>query len=325
MSDKISCQIARDLMPLVIDEVCSEESRRAVEEHMAGCEDCAKMFVEMKAEVPAPARDEEADAHFRDSMKKTRRRTRWPKIIAAVLALVLVWGVLYAVQNMESFYTNDRFVPASWIGNPRLERTENGELLFRFTPDSRYKAYMGDSLQYQIPFHVDMEEGACYNLRYIGFRYSSLAAVLNTTPPVHLRRDREIFVLPDGDWVYPMRQQCTCRWEEGTVRYQTVRSLTEDEMAEYTQQGIGNITDMTVVDYCRNEDGSFVEGMKLAIVPDNLLVDEQGYALIPQTYDEQYVIVDSADGVPLCGRETAEAYERWKKETGSGEVRWIAD
>ena len=325
MSDKISCQIARDLMPLVIDDVCSEESRRAVEEHMAGCENCAKLFGDMKAEIPAPAKDEEADAHFRDSMKKTRRRTRWPKIIAAALALVLAWGVLYVSQHMESFYANDRFVPASWIGNPRLERTQNGELLFRFTPDSRYKAYMGDSMQYEVPVYLNAEEGAFYNLRYIGFRYSSLAATLNTVPPMPLRRDSEIIVLPGGDWVYPMRQQCICHWEDGTVRYQMPRSLTEEEKAEYIQQGNSNISELTVIDYIRNEDGSPVEGMKLAMLPDNTPTDQMGNRVIPETYDEQYVIVDSGNGVPLCDRETEEAYEQWRKETGNGEMRWLND
>ena len=37
MSEKISCGIARDLMPLVIDDACGEESRLAVEGHVAGC------------------------------------------------------------------------------------------------------------------------------------------------------------------------------------------------------------------------------------------------------------------------------------------------
>ena len=55
MSEKISCGIARDLMPLVIDDACGEESRLAVEGHVAGCEECAKVYEAMKAEMPKPA------------------------------------------------------------------------------------------------------------------------------------------------------------------------------------------------------------------------------------------------------------------------------
>ena len=35
------CAMARDLMPLVIDNVASEESREFVENHMAGCDECS--------------------------------------------------------------------------------------------------------------------------------------------------------------------------------------------------------------------------------------------------------------------------------------------
>ena len=36
----IPCDTIRDLLPLYHDEVCSQESRKLVEEHLAGCESC---------------------------------------------------------------------------------------------------------------------------------------------------------------------------------------------------------------------------------------------------------------------------------------------
>ncbi len=36
----ISCEIVKDLLPLYHDGVCSEESRRMVEEHLSACEKC---------------------------------------------------------------------------------------------------------------------------------------------------------------------------------------------------------------------------------------------------------------------------------------------
>ncbi|MBQ9263505.1 MAG: zf-HC2 domain-containing protein [Clostridia bacterium] len=59
--DLNDCKIIQDLMPLVIDEACSEESRRAVEAHVAGCTNCAKIYETMKAAVPAPAVDANED------------------------------------------------------------------------------------------------------------------------------------------------------------------------------------------------------------------------------------------------------------------------
>ncbi len=42
--NKISCDICMDLMPLVTDGVASEDSERAVREHVEGCESCRELF-----------------------------------------------------------------------------------------------------------------------------------------------------------------------------------------------------------------------------------------------------------------------------------------
>ena len=41
------CGIVRDLMPLVIDDVAGGESKEYVENHLAGCEECKKIYQEM--------------------------------------------------------------------------------------------------------------------------------------------------------------------------------------------------------------------------------------------------------------------------------------
>ena len=47
MSNK-ECDIVQDLLPLYYDNACSEESRRFVEKHLPGCNDCQKMYNELK-------------------------------------------------------------------------------------------------------------------------------------------------------------------------------------------------------------------------------------------------------------------------------------
>ena len=53
----MNCKIVQDLLPLYHDGVCSEESRAAVEEHLAGCESCRQQLTDMDA--PLPAAEEE--------------------------------------------------------------------------------------------------------------------------------------------------------------------------------------------------------------------------------------------------------------------------
>lgn len=44
----MNCAVIKDLIPLYIDGCCSEESERAVEEHLKDCSECKKLFEEMK-------------------------------------------------------------------------------------------------------------------------------------------------------------------------------------------------------------------------------------------------------------------------------------
>lgn len=44
------CEVIRDLMPLYLDECCSDKSRLLVEEHLAECSACRKLMEEMQGE-----------------------------------------------------------------------------------------------------------------------------------------------------------------------------------------------------------------------------------------------------------------------------------
>ena len=48
--NKITCDICKDLMPLVKDGIASEDSRLAVMEHVNECETCKKLFESENAE-----------------------------------------------------------------------------------------------------------------------------------------------------------------------------------------------------------------------------------------------------------------------------------
>ena len=47
------CGIIRDLLPLYHDDVCSTETRNAVEKHCAGCADCRKILNDLDS-MPEP-------------------------------------------------------------------------------------------------------------------------------------------------------------------------------------------------------------------------------------------------------------------------------
>lgn len=83
------CGIIRDLMPLYHDNVCSEESRAAVEEHISECNDCREYYSKLsdeteKAVVP------EIENRKAESLRAVSRRFKRGVKISIVLAAALI-------------------------------------------------------------------------------------------------------------------------------------------------------------------------------------------------------------------------------------------
>ena len=96
----MKCEIVRDLIPLYCDGLCSEETRAAVEEHIAQCEACRRLLdaAAEEPEIPPQTYDEE-EARVLRGVKKRYARIRWRAVfltvgIAAVL-IAVVCGAYY--------------------------------------------------------------------------------------------------------------------------------------------------------------------------------------------------------------------------------------
>ena len=48
---KLKCNISEDLMPLYIEDILSEESKKDMELHLEECENCKKIYNELKEDV----------------------------------------------------------------------------------------------------------------------------------------------------------------------------------------------------------------------------------------------------------------------------------
>lgn len=106
---KVTCEIIEDLLPLYVDNVCSVQSRQAVERHLQECERCRKTFESTQA-VPVPHIESDSPAEDQAIKKGFRKiRIRWWAAILIILALVpiafLGWneysgrGVAYSNQH----------------------------------------------------------------------------------------------------------------------------------------------------------------------------------------------------------------------------------
>ena len=59
---KITCDIVRDLMPLYVDDVCSDDSRKLIEDHINHCSKCQNELAAMKDPIECPTLSEVGDS-----------------------------------------------------------------------------------------------------------------------------------------------------------------------------------------------------------------------------------------------------------------------
>lgn len=89
---KIPCEIIRDLIPMMEDEVCSEKSRNAVLEHITECEDCRRIYeaAQRHPDFVLNAEEEVAKRAMDRGFKKVKKR--W---LISTFAVLLLFPVLY--------------------------------------------------------------------------------------------------------------------------------------------------------------------------------------------------------------------------------------
>lgn len=100
------CDVIKDLLPLYIDEICSEESRLIVASHLNTCEDCKKTYDLLKSpmafENAAP--NNEFEKQQVESLKKVHKKQKRKKTLIVILSvlggiflsLIVFYALLFA-------------------------------------------------------------------------------------------------------------------------------------------------------------------------------------------------------------------------------------
>ena len=130
MKNNRICEIAKDLMPLVLDSAASEASRAFVDEHVAMCPDCAKIYREMRGAQPAAAAPEESDAAFGRSMMRIRKKRRVAAVLTSLLvvAAIATAGAIGYGTHAPHFTTVAGVLPQSEL-ETRIARLPSGRVL----------------------------------------------------------------------------------------------------------------------------------------------------------------------------------------------------
>ena len=88
---KINCKVIEDLLPLYTDDVCSDESKKLVEEHLETCNACSAKLSLQKATIIVDEEMIEQNLKAKDPFKKIRRNQNYTKggaVLGALIGLV---------------------------------------------------------------------------------------------------------------------------------------------------------------------------------------------------------------------------------------------
>lgn len=99
---KLSCEIIKDLLPLYYDGVCSDESKAAVEEHLAGCEGCKAELQSMNSVLPVDNMEqnlEEAEAVKK--LSKEWKRGMLKSLLEGILITAAIVLIIYCFVGVK--------------------------------------------------------------------------------------------------------------------------------------------------------------------------------------------------------------------------------
>lgn len=140
---RMECDIVRDLLPLYVEKLVSETSRKAVEEHLEECDACREICREMMEPDPHIQYDREPAESFHRYVKKNKRKLELKGVGIALAIVLLVFVVRLVLVGAAVL----------WLGleGQKAEVYEDADV-------SHYLWYMGEDAQEEYVRKWGMDE-----------------------------------------------------------------------------------------------------------------------------------------------------------------------
>lgn len=106
--NNVSCNVIQDLIPLYIENMCSAESRKMVEKHLAECESCRQLFREYTDETivkkvsHTEAHSEGDENEFHQILKNVESKVM--KRVTVIAAIVISFAVAIGIINFVPMF-----------------------------------------------------------------------------------------------------------------------------------------------------------------------------------------------------------------------------
>lgn len=130
---KITCNVIKDLLPLYVDYMLSDDSRTIVEEHINYCQECRNYLNEMRSFIEIPA-----DTNT-SPLKKIKSALHKKKIQTVIFSVAVSLGFL---SILTAFLTSPEYIPYN-KNSVTINEIGNGMVLAQF--DNTVSGYNIDS------------------------------------------------------------------------------------------------------------------------------------------------------------------------------------
>ena len=94
MKNEINCEIIKDLLPLYVDKLVSEETKNIVEEHIEECDNCKSTLEDMN---PVEKINPEDNIKQVDCFKKIKKKSRKKIVISILLGMIFTLIGVFAI------------------------------------------------------------------------------------------------------------------------------------------------------------------------------------------------------------------------------------
>lgn len=154
----ITCNVVKDLLPLYVEDVLSDDSKKVVDDHISDCPECRDLYQKMKNPVAENRSEKRSDGQ--EALKKIRKTIIKKRLIAALITAACVaaiaCGLFYVVVVHEKYipyeetglYVSDEAIRAGRNFYKSIGvYTPDGETLFIYMTTTMYTEIKGDGLE----------------------------------------------------------------------------------------------------------------------------------------------------------------------------------
>lgn len=190
------CKIIEDLIPLYVDNTCSDGSREFIEEHVKSCSACQTLLESMKKPVEIDLPKQNTEKSFRRFSNFLVRRRVLTITLCILLTLTGSFAILW--RPVINPYLNHPFYSPLDDIDAQLSRLSDGSLHIRFT-------YIGD----QNPIAGGGIEGGREGEYTAHFQYSRMSDFLHRVLPSEASEFSHAFILHTAESKYFSDHQIT--------------------------------------------------------------------------------------------------------------------